>query len=116
MFEDLLRELDRLKGKSQFSISLPSDADGSFDRECPSPECQCQFKVYKEDWRDKVSDEEVFCAFCGHAAPSDQWSTQEQINHAKSVAVAQIQSRIGTTMKSDTRRGIAARLKTASSA
>jgi hypothetical protein len=23
-----------------------------------------QFKVHQQDWRDKVRDEEVFCAFC----------------------------------------------------
>ena len=75
MFEDLIRELGRMHGTQKISVSLPSDSEGYFDRECPSPECLCQFKVHEDDWRDKARDEEVFCAFCGHAAPSDKWCT-----------------------------------------
>lgn len=104
MFEELRRELGRLDGTHGFSVSLPSDADGFFDRECPSTECQCQFKVHEDDWRDKIDTEEMFCAFCGHAAPSDEWWTQEQIQHAKAVALAQIQGRIGTAMHRDAQR------------
>jgi len=32
MFEELLKELKRLEGGLAFSVSLPSDADGYFDR------------------------------------------------------------------------------------
>ena len=80
MFDNLIRELGRMHGTHKVSVSLPSDADGYFDRECPHPECESQFKVHEDDWREKVRDEEVFCAFCGHAAPSDKWWTQEQIS------------------------------------
>jgi uncharacterized Zn finger protein (UPF0148 family) len=104
MFDDLIREVSRMKGRQAFPVSLPSDEDGYFDRECPSSECQCQFKVHEDDWRDKVRDEEVFCAFCGHAADSDKWWTQEQIEHAQSAALAQVQRRLGAAMKQDARR------------
>ena len=104
MFEDLIRESGKMHGTQKISVSLPSDSEGYFDRECPSPECLCQFKVHEDDWRDKVRDEEVFCAFCGHAAPSDKWGTQEQITHAKAAAVAQIEGRIGSAMKRDAQR------------
>ena len=59
MFEELIRELGRMHGTQKISVSLPTDSEGYFDRECPSPECQCQFKVHEDDWRDKVRDEEV---------------------------------------------------------
>jgi len=78
MFKDLIRELESMHGIQKISVSLPSDSEGYFDRECPSPECLCQFKVHEDDWRDKVREEEVFCAFCGHAAPSGKWCTQAQ--------------------------------------
>ncbi|ODS56457.1 MAG: hypothetical protein ABS36_08730 [Acidobacteria bacterium SCN 69-37] len=104
MFDELKRELGRLHGRQQFSVALPSDADGYYDRECPSPECLCQFKVHEDDWRDKVRNEEVFCAFCGHAASSDKWFTQEQIEHAKAAAIAQVRSRIGSAMRRDAQR------------
>ena len=93
-----------MHGAQQFSVSVPSDPDGYFDRECPSTECLCQFKVHEDDWRDKVRNEEVFCAFCGHAAPSDKWWTQEQLAYAKEVAFAQVERRIGTAMKRDAQR------------
>ena len=93
-----------MHGSQKISVPLPSDSEGYFDRECPSPECLCQFKVHEDDWRDKVRDEEVFCAFCGHAASSDEWSTQEQITHARAAAVAEIRGRIGNAMRRDAKR------------
>ncbi|MBE0619149.1 MAG: hypothetical protein IH605_01010 [Burkholderiales bacterium] len=101
MFDELLRELKRLSETQRVSVPLHSDAEGYLDRECPAQECQFDFKVFEEDWRDKVRNEEVFCPFCGHTAPSDQWHTQEQVAAAKEVAVDQLQGRINTAMKRD---------------
>lgn len=101
MFEELIRELGRLDGTHQVPVSIPADAEGYFDRECPSSECLFQFKVHEDDWRDKVRDEEVFCPFCGHAADSDQWWTDDQVEHAKQAAVAHVKGRIGGAMKRD---------------
>lgn len=78
MFDELIRELERLSTNSQISVPLPSDEEGYLDRECPSQECQFDFKIFEEDWRDKVRDEGVFCPFCGHTAQSDQWHTQDR--------------------------------------
>jgi hypothetical protein len=104
MFDELKRELDRLGGRQRISVALPSDADGYYDRECPSTECLCQFKVHEDDWRDKVRDEQVFCAFCGHTAPSAKWWTQEQIKHAEAAALAQFKGQIGNAMRRDAQR------------
>jgi len=104
MFDELIRELRRLDGKHQVPVSIPSDAEGYLDRECPSAECQFQFKVHEEDWRDKVRDGQVFCPFCGHAADSGQWWTQEQIKHVQSAAVADVGKRIHGAMKRDASR------------
>lgn len=101
MFDELLRELKQLDGRQTISVSLPSDGDGYFERECPAADCQCQFKVHEDDWRDKVRDEEVFCAYCGHAAPSNQWFTQEQVKHVEAAAVAKFERRISSAMKRD---------------
>jgi len=104
MFDELIREIRRHEGKHQVPVSLPSDAEGYFDRECPSTECQFQFKVHEDDWRDKVRDEEVFCPFCRHAADSSQWWTQDQIKHAQETAVAHLRKRIHGAMKRDATR------------
>ena len=101
MFENLIRELRSLEGMHRISVSLPLDEDGYFDRECPSQECLCQFKVQEDDWRDKVRDEEVFCAFCGYTADSKQWWTQEQLKQGEKVALAEFERRIGGAMKRD---------------
>src|SRR6266545_6922978 len=98
MFDELRQEMRRL---GSISVPIHSDAEGYLDRECPAPECQFDFKVFADDWRDKVRDEEVFCPFCGHAARSDQWYTQEQVNAAKEVAAAQLQDRIHSAMRRD---------------
>ncbi len=101
MFEDMIRELRRLEGSQQVSVSIDADEEGYFDRECPAAECLFQFKIHEDDWRDKVRDEEVFCPFCGHTADSDKWWTQDQVEHAKKVALAHVQQRLGRAMKRD---------------
>jgi predicted Zn finger-like uncharacterized protein len=103
MFEELLRELKRMNGRHEVAVSLPSDADGYFDRECPSAECLAQFKVHEDDWRDGVDDQRVHCPSCGHTADARQWFTQEQIEHAEQAALAQFERRIGAAMKRDAR-------------
>lgn len=40
-------------------VTLQSDENGYFDRECPNENCLYQFKIKLKDWEDKVSDEEV---------------------------------------------------------
>lgn len=103
MFEETLRELQRLKG-AQVAVPVPADAEGYLDRECPADKCLFGFKVHEEDWRDKVRDEEVFCPFCGHAAPARNWATREQVERVTSAAMAQIQQRVGSAMKRDATR------------
>ncbi|MGD9878578.1 MAG: hypothetical protein AB7U95_00430 [Reyranella sp.] len=103
MFDDLIRELRRLDGQP-VSVPIRADEEGYLDRECPSDACQSQFKVHEEDWREKVRDEEVFCPFCRHAAQSDKWFTQEQLQHAKEAAVAQVQRNISGAMRRDAQR------------
>ena len=100
MFEETLREIRRLDGHQQVSV-IPSDAEDYLDRECPSGECLFQFKVHGDDWRDKVRDEEVFCPFCGHAATSDKWWTQEQLKHVEKAAMSHISQRLVRAMRRD---------------
>jgi hypothetical protein len=100
MFDELQRALRRIEGQ-KVSLAIPSDSEAYFDRECPSEKCLFQFKVHEQDWREKVRDEEVFCPFCGHTAESSKWWTQEQIEHAKSAAFAEISGQINTAMKRD---------------
>ena len=89
MFEEIILAAQELDGQHEFSISIPLDAKGYYDRVCPSKECGRGFKVLFDDWRDKVSDERVFCPFCRHEGPSDEWDTEEQAEHIHSAAEAE---------------------------
>lgn len=80
-------------------IPIPLDEDGYLDRECPHPECESQFKVLAVDWEEKVRDEEVFCPICGHATKSEEWTTQEQLEHAEQVGMRELQRALGNAMK-----------------
>jgi uncharacterized Zn finger protein (UPF0148 family) len=101
MFKETIRTLHQLEGQTQISVPISEDDEGYFDRECPSEDCLFQFKILREDWKDKVRDEEVFCPNCGHTADSDKWWTKEQIEHAKQVALAQIKSSINGALRRD---------------
>jgi len=105
MFDDLIRTLGSLDG-TQISVPDPAepDADGYIDRQCPATECEFLFKVLKDDWRDIVGDEAVWCPFCGHQGPSDEWLTHEQVEKAKDAAIAEVKHRINRAMRSDAAR------------
>ena len=101
MFEETVREIRRLGGGQQIPLSIASDADGYFDRECPSGECLFRFKVHIDDWCKKVRDEEVFCPFCGHTAASDKWNTQEQHKYARNAVISHIKQSLSSALEQD---------------
>lgn len=70
----------------EIPITLNSDEKGYFDRECPNTNCLFTFKVFMDDWKEKVSDEEVHCPMCGHVDTSDKWWTQAQLDGINEVA------------------------------
>ena len=84
-------------------VTLRSDENGYFDRECPNENCLYQFKIKMSDWEEKVSDDEVHCPMCGHIDTSDKWWTQEQLDQmgeiASSYAINYIQKELDKTFK-----------------
>lgn len=105
MFEEMLRVARRLDGmKVSVSVGGETDQDGYIDRQCPATDCEFSFKVHADDWRDKVSDDGVHCAFCGHTADSQQWFTHEQVEHAKKEALAKVKGVLGQAMRTDAQR------------
>lgn len=85
MFEEVIREMRKLRRPRRIPISLPLDEKGYIDRDCPNSECGDRFKVSFEDWGNKVTDARVFCPFCRHEAPATQWNTSGQEEHIRSV-------------------------------
>lgn len=101
MFDHLQRELRRLERGVSVPVSLPLDDQGYLDRQCPSDECRGQFKVLFEDWREKVSDNVVFCAVCRHEASATEWNNPVQKAHLTSVVEAFVQRTVTQAMQQD---------------
>lgn len=101
MFDNVIRELKKMEGVSQFTISIHIDNDGYFDRRCPSEACQADFKVLMEDWKQKVSDAQVFCPICREEAKATEWNTPEQQEYIRQVGINHIQRIIGQALSQD---------------
>lgn len=99
MFDKLIREIRKLEQPRRVSVSIPLDEKGYFDRVCPGSKCGGHFKVLFEDWRDKVSDARVFCPFCRHESPADEWNTGEQQRYFEEAARAEMSRLLDGAMK-----------------
>lgn len=49
MFEEIIREIQKLAGPRRFKVAVPLDKKGYFDRVCPSADCAGRFKVLLDD-------------------------------------------------------------------
>jgi uncharacterized Zn finger protein (UPF0148 family) len=104
MFDKLLDELKKLEHGVEIPVNLPLDDDGYLDRECHADTCHAEFKILPQHWREKVSDDKVYCPICRHEAPSGEWNTNEQHEYIKAVAVAHLQDVVHSALSEDARR------------
>jgi hypothetical protein len=103
MFKNTLRATRDLAQRTMLSVQVPVDNDGYFDRKCPASTCMVDFKVKFDDWKNIVTDEQVFCPVCRHEAESGEWDTAEQVEYIKSQALAYLQGRITSALQKDAR-------------
>jgi uncharacterized Zn finger protein (UPF0148 family) len=106
MFDNILRELERIKeggGTISVPVQIPIDNDGYFDRRCPSGACQSDFKILFEDWKNKVSDAQVFCPICREEAEAVEWNTPDQVEYIRQIAVNRISGIIDNALSQDAR-------------
>lgn len=101
MFEQTLRMLEKLSKTTTYTMDIEADKDGYLDKECPNEDCLSKFKVYADDWKDKFSDEAVYCPFCGKVAPAKSWWTTEQIEQAKEQAIGSVKAKINQALSQD---------------
>jgi len=105
MFDELIKTLENLNGmRLSVPVSVEPDKNGYIDRQCQAIECEFLFKVHEEDWRNIVRDEAVWCPFCGHEGPSDEWHTCAQVDKAKKAALVEVKHRINDSMRRDAAR------------
>lgn len=102
-FKNTIDALSVLGRGTTFTMEILPDKDGYIDKECPNERCRAQFKIHEEDWVNKVSDDAVFCPFCGFSAPAENWFTTEQVEVAQKQAMRMISASIGKALKADSR-------------
>ena len=87
----------------QITVTMTADNRGYIDRQCPSKNCRYVFKIKLNDWKTKVSDDEVHCPMCGHVAGSTKWLTEEQESAAYKNAIGvlreQVLDMLGSSLK-----------------
>jgi len=104
MFDKLLMELEKLSHGVKIPVEVSLDDEGYLDRECQAETCQAEFKVLFQDWKEKVSDEKVYCPICRYEALSNEWNTDEQGEYHKGVAVAHVQDIVHSALAEDAQR------------
>ncbi|PWH12854.1 MAG: hypothetical protein DDG59_15295 [Anaerolineae bacterium] len=73
---------------SQFRIPLPTDEEGYLGRECPNEDCKGYFKIVPGIGLKGVTT--CHCPYCGHTADQSDFTTRDQVEYAKSVAIRKI--------------------------
>ena len=102
IFEETIKYLESLLTPQKYSMQVEVDEDGYFDKECHNDVCRSKFKIFADDWANKiVPNDEGYCPFCGHVAGHDEWWTTEQIEQAKKQAVDQVNAGLGKALKKD---------------
>ena len=81
-----MRELDRLG--DEMSIDIPIDGDGYLGRECPDTNCKGYFKITPGTGLENST--EFYCPYCGYRGDTSNFTTEDQIEYALSVAKRRI--------------------------
>lgn len=84
---------------SEISIKIQPDEDGYTGRECPNSDCEDYFKIVLGTGL-KGENLPCHCPYCGHTASSTQFTTKEQLEYAKSVAIQKVIGAIQRDFKS----------------
>lgn len=83
---------------NSISIPIPADENAFTGRECPQPNCEGYFKIEFGTGL-KGEDLPCHCPYCGHTAGHEHFSTKEQIEYAKSVAMRKITDALHSDLK-----------------
>jgi hypothetical protein len=69
----------------EVSISIPTDDDGYFGRECPA--CEAPFKMRHDEYEALPEEIELTCPYCGHREEHPSFTSSAQ--HARVMAAAE---------------------------
>lgn len=64
----------------EMKVSIPSDEDGFFGRQCPS--CRQIFRIDGDDYEALPDEVVLWCVYCGHHDEHSEFMTQQQLDRA----------------------------------
>jgi hypothetical protein len=67
-------------GDLRLDVSMPTDDDGYFGRQCPS--CSQIFRMHVEDYEALHDDLRLWCVYCGHEDEHSEFVTKQQLDRA----------------------------------
>jgi hypothetical protein len=83
-FPDGVEYLGVSSDEVRFNVSMPTDDDGHFGRECP--DCSQIFRVSADDYDALPDDLTLWCVYCGHSDDHSEFITQQQMERATRAA------------------------------
>lgn len=90
------RNLERLG--NQLTVSIPAGEDGLTGRQCPIEDCDGYFSIQLGTGL-TGDDLKCHCPYCGHSGDPADFTTPEQLEYAKSVALNRITGALLKDMK-----------------
>ena len=105
-FPDDVEYLGGSGNEVRFNVSMPTDGDGHFGRECP--DCNQIFRVSADDYDALPGDLTLWCVYCGHSDHHSEFATQQQMERATRAAHDYASQLVGQ-MLDDTFGGMARR-------
>ncbi|KPC71769.1 hypothetical protein ABZ038_02275 [Streptomyces sp. NPDC006349] len=86
----------------RIQVSIPSDGDGFFGRQCP--DCSLIFRMDMQQYKALPDDLTLWCVYCGHRAEHSNFLTQQQRNRviqaAGNYGMQQVSRRLGKAIRS----------------
>ena len=83
-------------GQARMTVSMPTDEEGFFGRECPS--CNQHFRIASEDYEALPDDQMLWCVYCGHRADDSDFTTAQQMARLERAATDYAEQLINKTL------------------
>ena len=88
-------------GGFELKVSMPTDEDEFFGRECPS--CKQHFRIEADGYQSFPDNQSVWCVYCGHNDEIGAFITAQQLERAESpawdFAVQLVRDRLGSILQ-----------------
>ena len=84
-FPEGVEFLGESAGRAQMTVTIPTDDEGFFGRECPA--CKQHFRIAADDYESLPDGQMLWCVYCGHQADSSDFTTAQQMVRLRRAAV-----------------------------